>query len=96
MSIKGGEEVTQYIEERVIDIAKYVVRQKTTVRDTAKRFGVSKSTVHRDLRDRLPKINRSLYKEVDKVLNYNLAERHKRGGLSTKKKYMKEGELHIG
>lgn len=85
----------QYIEERVIDIARYVADHGTTVRDTAKKFGISKSTVHRDLRVRLPKVDINLYKKVDKILNFNLSERHIRGGEATRRKY-KEKEWKIG
>ncbi len=76
-----------HIEERVIDIARYVAERKVTVRDAAKRFGISKSTVHKDLRDRLPKLDKQLYREVDKVLNFNLAERHIRGGEATRQRW---------
>ncbi len=76
-----------HIEERVVDIAKYVVNKKATVRQAAGAFGISKSTVHKDLRDRLPKLDKQLYKEVDKVLNFNLAERHIRGGESTRQRW---------
>ena len=84
-----------HIEERVIDIARYVAERKVTVRDAAKRFGISKSTVHKDLRDRLPKLDKQLYREVDKVLNFNLAERHIRGGEATRHKY-REKKWKIG
>lgn len=82
-----------HIEERVIDIAKYVVERKVTVRDAAKRFGISKSTVHKDLRDRLPKLDKQLYKKVDEVLSVNLAERHIRGGEATRRKYREERRI---
>ena len=76
-----------HIEERVIDIARYVAERKVTVRDAAKRFGISKSTVHKDLRHRLPKLDKQLYKEVDEVLSVNLAERHIRGGEATRQRW---------
>lgn len=76
-----------HIEKRVIDIARYVAERKVTVRDAAKRFGISKSTVHKDLRDRLPKLDKQLYKEVDEVLSVNLAERHIRGGEATRQRW---------
>jgi len=79
--------VRPHIEERVIDIARYVAERKVTVRDAAKRFGISKSTVHKDLRDRLPKLDKQLYKEVDEVLSVNLAERHIRGGEATRQRW---------
>lgn len=82
-----------YIEERVIDIARYVAERKVTVRDAAKRFGISKSTVHKDLRHRLPKLDKQLYKKVDEVLNVNLAERHIRGGEATRRKYREERRI---
>ena len=82
-----------HIEERVIDIARYVAERKVTVRDAAKRFGISKSTVHKDLRDRLPKLDKQLYKEVDEVLSVNLAERHIRGGEAIRRKYREERRI---
>lgn len=76
-----------YIEERAIELANYIIENKTTVRDTAKKFNISKSTVHKDVTDRLSKINPRLAKDVHIVLDSNKAERHIRGGLATKKKY---------
>ncbi len=75
------------IEERAIDLAQYIINSKDTVRGTAKKFGISKSTVHKDVSDRLIKINPSLAKSVRIILEENKAERHIRGGLATKKKY---------
>ena len=77
-----------YIEERAIEIAEYIIEKKATVRQTAKRFGVSKSTVHKDVSERLLHINPSLAQEVRKILDVNKAERHIRGGLATKEKYL--------
>ena len=77
------------IEERAVTLARYIIDSKDTVRGTAKKFGVSKSTVHKDLSQRLEKINRGLFIDVRKVLDENKAERHIRGGLATKKKYEK-------
>ncbi len=77
------------IEERAVEIAQYIIDSKDTVRGAAKKFGVSKSTVHKDITDRLMKINRSLAIDVRKVLDENKAERHIRGGLATKLKYEK-------
>lgn len=77
------------IEERAINLAHYIIDSKDTVRGTAKKFGISKSTVHKDLSQRLENINHSLYLEVREVLDENKAERHIRGGLATKKKYEK-------
>ena len=76
-----------YIEERAIEIANYIVEQNATVRQAAKRFGVSKSTVHKDVADRLFVIRPTLAIEARKVLDLNKAERHIRGGLATKDKY---------
>lgn len=76
-----------YIEERAVAIANYIVTQNATVRQAAKQFGISKSTVHCDCRTRLLKINPSLATEVGKVLDLNKQERHIRGGLATKEKY---------
>ena len=75
------------IEERTIELAKFIVDTKATVRTAAKKFGVSKSTVHKDVTERLKKINPRLAREVRKVLNENKSERHLRGGMATKKKY---------
>ncbi len=78
-----------YMEERIIELANYTIEQKATVRETAIRYGVSKSTVHKDLQDRLPLINQQLYHAVNEVLMLNKAERHIRGGLATRRKYKK-------
>ena len=75
------------MEERACALAVYMIEQKATVRGTAKKFGISKSTVHKDIQDRLPTFNRSLYLQVKAVLEENKAERHIRGGLATRKKY---------
>ena len=77
-----------YIEERAINIANYIIESNATVRQTAREFGVSKSTVHKDCVERLSMINPSLAAQVRKVLNANKAERHIRGGLATKEKYL--------
>ena len=76
-----------YIEERVIELAHYIIDTKDTVRGAAKKFGVSKSTVHKDITERLNKINPYLAKETKKVLDDNKAERHIRGGEATRLKY---------
>lgn len=78
----------EYIEERVIKIGTYIVESNATVRQTAKEFGVSKSTVHKDVSERLADINPELAKKARKVLDVNKAERHIRGGLATKEKYL--------
>jgi len=75
------------IEERAVQLAQYIIEHKTTVRAAAKQFGVSKSTVHKDIRDRLPMLNRALYLQAKSVLEENKAERHIRGGIATRKKY---------
>lgn len=76
------------IEERAVNLAHYIIETKDTVRGTAKKFGISKSTVHKDVSDRLNKINPSLARDVRKILDENKAERHLRGGMATKLKYM--------
>lgn len=81
-----------YIEERAINLAHYIIDSKDTVRGAAKKFGVSKSTVHKDVSERLLKINPILASEVRTILNENKAERHIRGGLATKLKYHNEEE----
>lgn len=78
-----------YIEQRVVNIANHIVTTGETVRKTAKKFKVSKSTVHKDITERLPTINPALAKEARTVLNKNKAERHIRGGLATRMKYKK-------
>jgi putative DeoR family transcriptional regulator (stage III sporulation protein D) len=80
------------IEERAVNLAHYIIDSKDTVRGAAKKFGVSKSTVHKDVSERLLQINRALAIQVREVLNENKAERHIRGGMATKLKYEKEHE----
>ncbi len=77
-----------YIEERAIEIANYIIENNATVRQTAKTFGISKSTVHKDVSDRMAIINPTLAAEVRKVLDVNKSERHIRGGMATRQKYM--------
>jgi putative DeoR family transcriptional regulator (stage III sporulation protein D) len=77
----------EYIERRVVQVADYILLTGATVRDAAKVFGMSKSTIHKDMSDRLRQINRATYQEVQKVLMKNKAERHIRGGLATHIKY---------
>ena len=77
-----------YIEERTVEIAHYIIDNKVTVRAAAKKFGISKSTVHKDVTDRLSYINRSLANRTRRVLEQNKSERHIRGGLATKQKYL--------
>ena len=76
------------IEKRALEIGHYIVEKSATVRQTASVFRVSKSTVHKDLTERLEVYNRPLYLQVKEVLNRNKAERHIRGGLATKEKYL--------
>ena len=75
------------IEQRTIELAEYIIETRSTVRAAAKRYGVSKSTVHKDLTERLKAINRPLYLRVKEILDVNKAERHIRGGIATKMKY---------
>lgn len=77
-----------YIEERAMNIANYIIESNATVRQTAKAFGVSKSTVHKDVTDRLMQINPTLAKQARRVLDVNKSERHIRGGMATKEKYL--------
>ncbi|MBQ8562456.1 MAG: sporulation transcriptional regulator SpoIIID [Firmicutes bacterium] len=76
-----------YIEERVYELAHYIISTNSTVRATAKKFRVSKSTVHKDVTERLLELNPGLAAEVKDVLESNKAERHLRGGMATKEKY---------
>ena len=77
-----------YIEERAMEIARYIIDNNTTVRQAAKHFGISKSTVHKDVTERLVQVNPSLAAEARKVLDVNESERHIRGGLATREKYL--------
>ena len=78
------------IEERAINLAQYIIDSKDTVRGAAKKFGISKSKVHKDVSERLITINRTLAREVRKILDENKRERHIRGGMATKLKYSKK------
>ena len=78
----------EYIEERAIEIANYIIEEKATVRQAAKKFGVSKSTIHKDVTERLFQINRQLASQAREVLDTNKKERHIRGGMATRKKYL--------
>ena len=82
-----------YIEERAVEIANYIIETKATVRQAAKKFGISKSTVHKDCTDRLKQLNPGLAKQARKVLDINKSERHIRGGLATKEKYLHQHEM---
>lgn len=75
------------VEERAVELGEYIVENQTTVRDAAKKFGVSKSTVHTDVSQRLRRLNPALYHEVREVLDVNKAQRHIRGGIATREKY---------
>ena len=81
--------MNRYIIERVLKEANYMLRNKSTVRDTANVFKVSKSTVHKDLQERLQEINIALHDAVDKIFKEHIEVRHIRGGESTKRKYLK-------
>ena len=78
------------MEERACEMALYIIEEKGTVRSAAQNFGLSKSTVHKDLSERLPTFNRPLYEQVKVVLEVNKAQRHIRGGMATRKKYKGE------
>ena len=78
------------IEERACEVAEYIIENRATVRATAQKFGISKSTVHKDLSERLEHIDRPLYCQVKEILEINKAERHIRGGMATRKKYKGE------
>lgn len=78
------------MEERACQLAVYIIEHGATVRAAADKFGISKSTVHKDLQDRLPRFNRPLYLQVKAVLDENKAQRHIRGGIATRRKYKGE------
>ena len=78
----------KYIEDRAVEVANYIIENNATVRQAAKQFGISKSTVHKDCAERLAQVNPGLANEVRKILDVNKAERHIRGGLATKEKYL--------
>lgn len=86
------------IEERAVKLAHYIIENKDTVRGAAAKYGISKSTVHKDVSERLLKINPGLAQEVREVLNENKAERHIRGGMATKLKYshLEEKNENVG
>ncbi|MFI3173712.1 MAG: sporulation transcriptional regulator SpoIIID [Bacillota bacterium] len=79
-----------YIEERAVEVAKFMIGSNATVRETAKKFGISKSTVHKDITDRVTRLDPDLAHSVRKVLEVNKAQRHIRGGLATKEKYLQD------
>ena len=80
VNIKGN------MEQRACDLAVYIIENRATVRDAAGKFGISKSTVHKDISERLPHFNRSVYLQVTEVLDENKAQRHIRGGMATRRK----------
>ena len=82
--------MTDHIGERACQLAVYMIENRATVRAAAKRFGISKSTVHKDLSQRLPQYNPGLYRQVKVILDTNKAQRHIRGGMATRKKYKGE------
>ena len=84
----------EYIEERAVEIARYIIENNATVRQTAKMFGVSKSTVHKDVTERLIQVNPHLAEEARTVLDVNKSERHIRGGMATKEKYLHKSEKY--
>jgi len=86
--LKEAISLKAYIEERAVEVANFIITSNATVRETAKKFGISKSTVHKDVTERLIKINPKLANEARKVLELNKSERHIRGGLATKEKYL--------
>lgn len=81
-----------YIRRRVLDISSYILESKATVRQAAGVFGVSKSTVHKDMTERLPSINKKAATQIKDILEFNKAERHLRGGEATRKKYQEMAE----
>ncbi len=78
------------IEERTVNIANYIIETKCTVREAAKKFGISKSTVHKDITERLSKINKNLALQTHEILMENKQERHIRGGIATREKYKRQ------
>lgn len=80
----------QYIEERALELGTFIIENRTTVRAAAQTFGISKSTVHKDVTERLKKLNPSMAKQVKRILEENKAERHIRGGEATRIKYKKD------
>ena len=82
-----------YIEERAVAIANYIIDHNATVRQTAKKFGISKSTVHKDVTERLNQINPALAGQARQVLDVNKSERHIRGGMATREKYLHQHHI---
>jgi len=90
MTCRGGIRLKGYIEERAVELANYIIEKRTTVRAAAKKFGISKSTVHKDVTERLLKVDQKLANMVRGILEENKAERHIRGGEATRAKYQRE------
>ena len=84
---QGVVSIKDNLEQRACDLALYMIENRATVRQAARQFGVSKSTVHKDIAERLPLFNRRLYLQVKEILDENKAQRHIRGGLATRRKY---------
>ena len=82
----------KYIEKRVYEICEYIINTGATVREAAKEYNISKSSVHKDATERISELNPIISKKVKKVLSHNLSERHIRGGEATKQKYQKSGK----
>ena len=87
---RGVEQLRNDIEERAKELAVYIIENRGTVRAAAAKYGVSKSTVHKDLTERLPQISPALFRQVRRLLDLNKAERHIRGGLATRRKYKRD------
>ena len=85
--------MNEAMEQRACDLAVFIIENQATVRSAAKEFGISKSTVHKDISERLFYINHSLYQQVKVILEVNKAERHIRGGMATRQKYRKDTEV---
>ena len=85
--------MTEPMEKRACELAVYIIETGATVRAAARHFGISKSTVHKDIQERLPTFNRPLYLQAKAVLEENKAQRHIRGGIATRKKYRGNGPL---
>ena len=85
--------MNKYITKRVNDIADYIIETKNTIRITAKVFGISKSTVHKDLKERLISINKNKYEEIKKIMNEHIETRHIKGGASTRQLFLKKRQV---
>lgn len=96
MAYNYNEKYSGQYDERAVELGRYIAETNSTVRATGKKFGVSKSTVHTDVTVRLRKINPTLYNEVRRVLEKNKEERHIRGGIATKEKYLNKVSKWIG